>query len=95
MQDKKLNLLGLAQAASGLISGEERVIQAIQRDTAKLVIVANDASESTQKKLKDKCSFYQVPINLDYSMVEISHALGKKRSICALTNRGFAKSFQK
>lgn len=95
MIDKKLNLLGLAQAASSLVSGEERVIQAIQQGEAKLVVVANDASPSTQEKINNKCSYYQVPINLDYKMVDISQALGKKRSICAFTNKGFAASFQK
>lgn len=95
MQDKKLNLLGLAQAAGKLVSGEERVIQAIQQGQAKLAVVANDASEATQQKIINKCSYYQVPINLDYTMVEISHAVGKKRLICAFIDQGFATSFQK
>ncbi|AMB98820.1 hypothetical protein AWM75_01900 [Aerococcus urinaehominis] len=92
---KKLNLLGLAQAAGQLVSGEGLVIQALQAGQASLVICAQDASERTKKKIKDKCSYYNVPTNFDYTSLEISQALGKKRLIVAFTNQGFAKSFIK
>ena len=48
--EKKLQLLGLALRAGRLISGEELTIRSIQKNEAKLVIVASDASENTRVK---------------------------------------------
>ena len=93
MKNSKLNRLGLAQVAGKLESGEDQVLKAIRSGQAKLVFVASDASLRTQKKFKDKCSYYKIPINLDHDTLAISQALGKKRSTCALTDSGFAKEF--
>lgn len=89
----KLNSLGLAQVAGKLVSGEALVIKAIQRQEAKLVFLANDCSPATKKKIKNKSSYYDVPLVEEYTTMEISQALGKKRSLVALTDQGFAKRF--
>ncbi|MCZ0716772.1 YlxQ-related RNA-binding protein [Aerococcus kribbianus] len=89
----KLNSLGLAQVAGKLVSGEALVIKAIQRQEAKLVFLANDCSPTTKKKIKNKSSYYDVPLVEEYTTMEISQALGKKRSLVALTDQGFAKRF--
>lgn len=95
MQDKRLNLLGIAQVAGKLVSGNETVLKSIQLNQATLVIVASDASERTKKSLKDKCETYNVPYVESFTSVSLSHALGKKRTLCALTDEGFTKSFMK
>ncbi|MGZ7246578.1 ribosomal L7Ae/L30e/S12e/Gadd45 family protein, partial [Streptococcus pyogenes] len=43
-KQKVLNLLGLAQRAGRLISGEELVVDAIRKGQAKLVFLAEDAA---------------------------------------------------
>lgn len=93
--EKKLQLLGLALRAGRLISGEELTIRSIQKNEAKLVIVASDASENTREKMKNKCQFYNVPISTEFTSDEISQSIGKNRSICAFTDKGFATSYQK
>lgn len=49
---KVLNLLGMAQRAGKLVSGEDLSLKEIRNGTAKLVIVAVDASENTRKNIR-------------------------------------------
>lgn len=91
--NNKLNILGLAQAAGKLISGESLVLQAVQVRQAKVVIIASDCSEATIKKISNKCKYYKIPFIVTFDTIEISQALGKKRSIICLTDKGFAKHF--
>ena len=49
-KQKLANLLGLAQRANRIISGEELVVRAIQDGKVKLVFLANDAAPNLTKK---------------------------------------------
>lgn len=89
MKQKILNLLGLAQKAGYIVSGEENVEVALRSKNCKIVFIANDASENTKDKFTKKCYFYQVECNLDFSSVELSKALGKPRKIVGLIDQGF------
>ena len=53
-KQKVLNLLGLAQRAGKLVTGEELVTKEIQAQKAKYVFVASDAGKHTLKKLQDR-----------------------------------------
>jgi ribosomal protein L7Ae-like RNA K-turn-binding protein len=88
---KVLNLLGLAQRAGKLKTGEEQVVSTIQNSQAKIVFVASDASENTKKKIQDKSSYYAVHLNTHFTTQELSHALGKPRKVVAVLDNGFAK----
>ena len=57
-----MSLLGLANRARKIISGEEFVVKEIRSGKAKLVLLSADASANTTKKITDKCTFYQVPL---------------------------------
>lgn len=92
-RQKALNLLGLAQRAGLLVTGEEMVLEAVKSKKAKIIIVASDSSQRSIKQFKNKCETYNVNLNLDYSSEEISHAIGKERKSCAIINHGFAESF--
>ena len=48
------NLIGLAQRAGKVISGEELVVKAIQSQQVALVFLANDAGPNVTKKVTDK-----------------------------------------
>lgn len=89
--NKGLNLLGLAQRAGKLVSGEQTVLKNIRQKQATLVLVCSDASDNTKKNISDKCRFYNVTYKEAFSSEELSHALGKKRSVCALLDDGFTK----
>ena len=85
------NLLGLAQRAGRIISGEELVVKAIQEGKAKLVFLAHDAAPNLSKKIKDKSHYYQVDVSTVFSTLELSSAIGKARKVLAITDAGFPK----
>ncbi|RCK10940.1 DUF448 domain-containing protein [Bacillus licheniformis] len=58
----KLSLLGLANRARKVVSGEDLVVKEIRHSRAKLVLLADDASANTEKKVTDKCRHYDVPV---------------------------------
>ena len=92
MNKKYLNLLGLANVAKGIVSGET-LIKSIAANETKLVVIANDASANTKKKITDKCHFYHV----DYFIVieTISKAVGKNNRVAlGIINQGFAKKIK-
>ena len=96
MQDRVLGMLGLAQRAGRLVSGEEMTINAVKDGSAMLVIVADDASENTKKLFTDKCGFYEVPLILYGTKDTLGRAIGKiERSSLALNDKGFAEVVKK
>lgn len=89
-----LSLLGLAWRAGKIVSGEDLVIKAIQQNRARLVILAEDASSSTRKKITDKCSFYQVPVKIAGDRYSLGNAIGKPARVAiSILDEGFAKKF--
>lgn len=95
MRNKTLNLLGLAQRAGFIVSGEDNVINALQKQRLKIVFVASDASSKTIDKFVKKCYFYKVECNLDFTCEELSQALGKSRKIIGLIDQGFYETLIK
>lgn len=92
-KEKALNLLGLAMKAGKLKTGQGATLDAIRSTRAKLVIMASDASPNTKKIFNDKCESYDVPLFSGFTQEEISRAIGKNRTNCALIDSGFVKSF--
>lgn len=92
---KALSLLGLALRARQLESGTPTVLASVRNNSAKLVIIAEDASPNTKKQFLDKCDYYKVPSYILFTKEELSQALGKERTVCAFTDNGFAQSFKK
>ncbi|GKV55550.1 50S ribosomal protein L7ae [Sporosarcina sp. NCCP-2222] len=83
--------LGMAARARKIVTGEELVVREIRNGKAKLVIVSNDASKNTMKKITDKCNSYNVEKHVLGSREELGHAIGKEsRVVLALTDAGFA-----
>ncbi|MEH7177175.1 YlxQ family RNA-binding protein [Neobacillus vireti] len=87
-----MSLLGLANRARKIISGEELSVKEIRSGKAKLVLLSADASANTTKKITDKCKSYEVP----YKLVEDRHLLGQAigkeaRVVVAVLDDGFAR----
>ncbi|MTD30238.1 YlxQ family RNA-binding protein [Planomicrobium sp. YIM 101495] len=93
MNDKKiLQLLGLAARARKIISGEELVLSDVRNGQARLVFIAEDASQNTKKKMQDKCKTYKVNLREFSNRAELGHAIGKEqRVVIAINDSGFAK----
>lgn len=88
-----LNLLGIGLGSGHIITGEEMVVKAVQGGKAYLVIIAEDISENTYKKVTDKCRFYNVNCIQQGSSEEIGQAMGKSfRKVVGITDPKFAKA---
>ena len=93
--DPILQLLGLAQRAGAVKSGEFMTENTIKEGKSFLCMVALDASENTRKQFKNMCDFYGVPI-VEYATKEIlGHAIGKEyRASLCVTNEDLAKGIK-
>lgn len=91
---KLLNLLGLAQRAGKIISGEEQVVKAIQHQEVQLVFLATDAASNLTKKILDKSQSYQVEVAHLFSTQELSIAVGRARKVLAISDAGFTKKMR-
>ena len=93
--DKVLSMLGLAAKASRVVSGEFSTEKAVKAQKAYLVIVAEDASQNTQKMFTNMTNFYKVPM-YRYGVKEVlGRALGKEmRASLAVTDQGLAHSIE-
>lgn len=87
-----VSLLGLANRARKVISGEELVVKEIRNGNAKLVLLSDDASANTTKKITDKSTYYQVQLRTVSDRYTLGNAIGKEaRVVVAITESGFAK----
>ncbi|WP_122646894.1 YlxQ-related RNA-binding protein [Enterococcus mediterraneensis] len=91
---KVLNMLGLAMRAGKLVTGEELVIKEIRGQKAAIVLIAHDAGKNTQKKIKDKSTYYKIPCFDGLTADELSQAIGKPRMVIAVMDQGFGKRIE-
>lgn len=90
-----MSLLGLANRARKVISGEELVVKAIRNGQAKLVILSEDASKNTAKKINDKSTYYQVQLCTVSDRFILGKSIGKEaRVVVAITDTGFAEKLR-
>jgi ribosomal protein L7Ae-like RNA K-turn-binding protein len=91
MKNKLYSTLGLAMRAGKVLAGDDTVIKAVRSGEAKLVIMATDAAVNAQKKYRDKCSHYQIPLVEFGNRFDLGSAIGKvDRVVLAVTDAGFA-----
>lgn len=95
MDNKYLQLVGLAFRANKCSIGEERIIKDIQQQTAKLVLLAEDIGQQTRKKITDKCKSYNIPYMIVADRYTLAQAIGKENIVAiAIRDTGFARSIQ-
>ena len=86
-----MSLLGLANRARRIVSGEELTVKEIRRGNAKLVLLSQDASHNTSKKITDKCHSFHVPLKMVENRYLLGKAIGKDaRVVVAVMDEGFA-----
>ncbi|AIQ30474.1 MULTISPECIES: YlxQ family RNA-binding protein [Paenibacillus] len=89
---KTLSYLGLAMRAGKIVTGDEAVLKAVRSSEARLVVLAGDASDNTQKKFRDKCGTYDIPLVIAFHRDELGASIGKdQRVVLAVTDKGFAE----
>ncbi|MBP5223337.1 MAG: ribosomal L7Ae/L30e/S12e/Gadd45 family protein [Lachnospiraceae bacterium] len=96
IQNKVYSLLGIAMKGRHAVSGEFQTQEAVKSGEAKLVLVAEDASENTKKLFHDKCAFYHVPVYVYGKKEDLGRAIGKDlRSSVAICDMGLAAALRK
>lgn len=94
--DKVLSMLGLAAKAGKVISGEFSTEKAIKTRKAFLVIIAEDASDKTQKAFRDSCDYYRIPFAIYGTKETLGHSIGKQmRASLAVLDAGFGNEIVK
>lgn len=93
---KVFSYIGLATKAGNLASGEFMTEKAVKEKKAKLVIVAEDASDNTKKMFTNMCTYYKVPIYFFGEKNKLGHAIGKEfRASLVLLDKGLADTVEK
>lgn len=97
MKDKALNFLGLMRKANAIQIGETDTGAASRAMTAKLVILAKDASDNARSRAKGFVYGRNIPMIISpFTKDEISEHVGKPGcSMAAITDTGFADAFMK
>ena len=95
IDSKILGLIGLAMKAGKISFGADSVEEDIKKKKVKLIIVSNEASERTKNKFQKLSDEHQIPLMIDGTIEEISHAIGKSnKAIIGIRDENFAKSIQ-
>ena len=90
------SMLGFAQRARKLSSGAVAVLSAIEKNKAKLVIIANDISDNSIGKIRDKCKHKKIPMIKFAEKETLGHYIGKElRAVISVNDQNFAKSILK
>lgn len=86
-----MSMIGLCYKSGCLKHGEFQVNEAIQRKKAKLVIIAEDASENTKIKTRAVADKHKMNV-LEYAdKYTLGRIIGKEeRSLLAVCDSGFA-----
>lgn len=93
--DPVLQLLGLAQRAGAVKSGEFMTENTIKDGKSFLCIVASDASDNTKKQFEDMCKYFKVPYIAYGTKESLGHAIGKEfRASLCVTNENLANGIK-
>lgn len=92
MNNKKiLDLLGLVRRAGCMSAGYKASAESVAAGKAKLIITSSDVSEKTKKEVHFVCTKYSAEAyEADFSMDELSGAIGLKAGVVSVNDSGFA-----
>lgn len=93
MKDKLLGTLGLCRRAGKVSIGADKCSKAIKGGSARLVILAADASENTKKDIKNSCAYYNIH-HIEYSdKITLGNSVGTgESSVVSVNDENFAKA---
>ena len=91
-----LRLLGLARKAGSLQCGENAAVAAETEGRARLIVLAEDASEHVERRISANAGPKTISIRLPYPMEELGTAVGSAQTaVAAVTDLGLANAFAK
>ena len=93
--NRALSAMGLARRAGKLNWGYDTAVEAMRNGIVCLALTAADLSEKTKKNIRFEADRYGVPyLNTEFSIEEISAAIGKKTGVVVICDAGFAKKLK-
>lgn len=96
-QQKKIaGYLGIAQKAGKIAAGDNRVKESLLKGQARLVVLANNASQEVKETLTQLAASQQVTIIEWPTKEELGLIIGKsRRGALAVLDEGFARAIKK
>ncbi len=95
-EQKLMSILGLAQKAGKIVSGDFAVQGALKSGKARLLLIASDASASTKKEYQYQAQYRDVAVYYTLSKEQLGGSIGKPlRAAVVITDDGFVKSVVK
>ena len=95
-EQKIFNLLGMAQRAGRIASGDFAVTKAVEGKKARLLLVAKDASEETRKRYRQLAAKAKIELFYLGDRELLGHCIGKDfRAVAAVLDAGFANAIAK
>ena len=92
MQERFVTMLGFAQRAGKVSSGESAAQAMLQKKRGFLVILAQDASERTRNSYINRCAEAGIPCIVTGSQIRLGEIIGRSpRSVIVVTDEHFAK----
>ena len=103
MNRKVISYLGFAKKSGNLLTGVNTCSFAMAKGKVKLMILAEDISENSRKKImkeirKIQANIWSLTVNhIEYgNSEELSHAVGASgRNVFAICDKGFAEAITK
>lgn len=93
---KLISLLGLAQKAGKIASGDFAVERAVKAGKAKILLIATDASDGTKKGYCDMASYNKITYYEVLTKAALGNAIGKpQRAALAFLDDGFTTAAKK
>ena len=91
-------MIGLAARARHITCGTDLSCDCVRTGSARLVLVASDASANTKKRIKNCCTYYECEcVEIPLSTYDLGNSVGKKGAVgtVALTDANFTKGIKK
>lgn len=87
-------MLGLAKRAGKVSTGTFICEKMIKSKTAKLIILAEDASANTAKTIKDACNYNNIKMIQCSNMSDLGHFVGAgaDRAVISVNDNNFANA---
>ena len=97
---KLLSLVGFAKKAGKLTVGCELTVSAVRsgKRAPKLILLSSGCSENTKKRIKNACTYYNIPyFFIDVSSEALGKMAGKETAVSAvgILDAGFAAAVKK
>ena len=90
--NKFFNFLGLAKRSGSLVEGYSRCNEQRNKKDFYLVIISDDASNTTRKKFKNHCIEKNILLIEDFSKEELGNPIGREEiKILAIDNKNMAE----